>query len=549
MMNNIIDLQEISQNCWRAKYQGNYGVYTIKMTLDRDGKASGYSCSCPSDYYPCKHISIVQNAITERMVKHSPADKGKTQTTKELLNEVSLQELRDFVVRQAGYNPDLDNAIRLEFAHKLSGKLIEESDKNGKNPYSAILREGLEEASLDIELNCGNDYYEYDEGSLDLDTMDQWLKKARDYVEAKNYAEAILICKACIEEFAKWLKNTDLEIVEYTDFYHYENAPFEIMERIAESPDTDAKQLYDYCLSEMNKDKYSKTAFDGFNDLLTILAARIRAGEFITLQNNLLEKISDKSSREAEKILQREIRFYNNTQQPEKANTLLEQNIQIENFRYKVAGMRFAEQKYAEAKKLINDCSPKQYRDRRWDELLLQIAQKENDIPTIRTTAFSFISHSHNQKYFDIYKSAFTSGEWRDALENLLLHYEKNSRDHDFGTSGTSRFSNAAADVLVAEGAADRLIRYIEENLSAERLEKYHSTFAASYPEKTLELFRKVVDGHAKHTGRNDYEYLLRLLKLMQTIEKGDKTVSEMVSRYRIEYKNRRLMLEILGNL
>jgi hypothetical protein len=35
----------------------------------------------------------------------------------------------------------------------------------------------------------------------------------------------------------------------------------------------------------------------------------------------------------------------------------------------------------------------------------------------------------------------------------------------------------------------------------------------------------------------------------MKKIENGDKTVSEMVARYRIEYKNRRLMLEILRDL
>ena len=68
-MSNIISLQETSPNHWRAKYQGNYGVYTIKISTD--GKRRGsFSCSCPSDYYPCKHIAIVEAAIAERVAKN-----------------------------------------------------------------------------------------------------------------------------------------------------------------------------------------------------------------------------------------------------------------------------------------------------------------------------------------------------------------------------------------------------------------------------------------------------------------------------------------------
>jgi hypothetical protein len=31
---NIIDLQEISPDLWKAKYRGNHGIYTIKIKID-----------------------------------------------------------------------------------------------------------------------------------------------------------------------------------------------------------------------------------------------------------------------------------------------------------------------------------------------------------------------------------------------------------------------------------------------------------------------------------------------------------------------------------
>ncbi|MDR1238780.1 MAG: SWIM zinc finger family protein, partial [Treponema sp.] len=74
-MSDIIDLRETSPNRWQAKYQGNYGVYTIKIATD--GKHRGeFSCTCPSDYYPCKHIAIIEEAIAERIAKYAGEQKS-----------------------------------------------------------------------------------------------------------------------------------------------------------------------------------------------------------------------------------------------------------------------------------------------------------------------------------------------------------------------------------------------------------------------------------------------------------------------------------------
>jgi hypothetical protein len=539
-MNDIIDLQETSQNHWRAKYQGNYGVYTIKVVLDKNGHTSNFSCSCPSDYYPCKHIPMVKEAIAKRIAesKHPSANtKGKKLTVEELLAEASLEELRSFVVRQAKHNADLSNAVNLAFAHKQTSR--------GANPYSAIIRDMLGQVQFDAE-----DYYS--EESFDLDGLEQWLEKAQEYLEQNNPREAVLVCKACIEEFAEWLKDEDDEIEDCLD-PDYQVTPFEIMEKAAAaSPDVDAKELYSYCMQEVGKSKYAGTEmFDGFNNLLSALAMQANPDEFIALQDSLLKKIADKGSYEAEKILQRKIDFYSKNRQPEKADEILEKNLQVENFRYKVAEKRFAERNFTEAKRLITEFlsgknSGGYHYTQRWQELLLKIAQKENDTPSIRATAFLFIDKDFDKKYFAIYKSTFPPDEWSDALERLIEHY-KAGRSSYSSYAQTSGFCGNVADVLAAEGAAERLMQYVEQYPSAEHVEEYHKAFAAQHPEKTLDIFRKAVDSYAaKNLGREHYEYVVTLLKQMQRIKNGDKTVAEMVSRYRVEYKNRRAMMEIL---
>ena len=120
-MNDILDLRETSANNWTAKYQGNYGVYTIRIT--NDGKrTTKFSCSCPSDNVPCKHIAMIEAAIAKRIAKSKKNAQAGTITAEELLKDVSLEELRDFMVRQAKYNSDIHNALLMEFAPRIGNK-------------------------------------------------------------------------------------------------------------------------------------------------------------------------------------------------------------------------------------------------------------------------------------------------------------------------------------------------------------------------------------------------------------------------------------------
>jgi hypothetical protein len=61
----------------------------------------------------------------------------------------------------------------------------------------------------------------YDYDSIEIDVLDQWLDKAQNHVKQNNPKEAILICKACIEEYAAWYEESDCEVLDYIDpAYH-----------------------------------------------------------------------------------------------------------------------------------------------------------------------------------------------------------------------------------------------------------------------------------------------------------------------------------------
>ena len=199
-----------------------------------------------------------------------------------------------------------------------------------------------------------------------------------------------------MEEFAGWYQDADGEIYDYIEDSGYDTKPFDILQEVVEKTTEFDRELYDYCRQEMQKSKYGEQSgiLDGFNDLMATLAPKINPAEFIALQESLLQQVSDKKSRKAEKILERMIRFYHSAGQPEKAGEIVENNLQIESFCRQAVEKRIAGQQYEDAKRLIYNYCGKDSSDyhSHWDEYILDIAQKEKDVPTIRKMAFGFIS-------------------------------------------------------------------------------------------------------------------------------------------------------------
>jgi hypothetical protein len=530
----VFDLREVSPNRWQAKYHGNYGVYTIKIAVD--GKnINDFSCTCPSQYFPCKHIQIVKDAINERAVQsvqNSGSGKQDGLKLEDLLKKLSCDKLCDFILKQAKHNPDIATALFLEFSENIEVE-------NG-NKYQSLIRRELESINLDKFYHFSHNY----EGEIDIDALDLWLHKAEEYLKEKKPDEAILIAQAFIEEFADWISKGDEE-EQITDMLkdRYQSPPFEILENAAKTSPIDKQKLYDYCLTEVLKDKYSDADMDiYFHSLLSQLALTLNPQPFIDLQHGLLDKVQDKTFYSAEIILNRLVDFYFKCRDTEKAWLHIEENLQIKSFRIKAVEKRIEQKRFSEAKNLILSC-PDRDIDRyktRWNELLLQIAQEENDIPAMRDISYLFIKDTFYEPYYLIYKSACTTAEWDERFEELFNRYNGEKRFW-------SIYNFSAPELLAADGKFERLLEYVEMNPSTVILEKYCKLLAALFPKKTLALFRRCVDDYMeKNKGRQCYEYVLLLLEIIETIPGGAMEAENMKKQYMVKYKNRRAMIEIL---
>ena len=115
---NILELRKTAENEWKARYQGSYGIYTIKITTD--GKeTTNFSCSCPSDHYPCKHIPMIEEAIAKRIKVEKKEGDQQGPKLEDFIKNISVEKLREFITTQAKYNPELENAVFLNFLQTL----------------------------------------------------------------------------------------------------------------------------------------------------------------------------------------------------------------------------------------------------------------------------------------------------------------------------------------------------------------------------------------------------------------------------------------------
>lgn len=519
-MNNIIDLQETRPNCWKAKYRGNYGTYTIKMKID--GKNTrDFSCSCPSDYYPCRHIPIVKEAISKRL-SESKAKRN------EGLFKRTIRHLQKFNIRRGLYNTPFQQAVLLKFTPQQ--KLSED------NHYSIIIRSALKNTDIDYEDICDR----YD-GFIEIEALSQWLNKANEHLERENGREAVLIVKACIEEYADWLRDNDFDLDCYLSEEHLEE-PFAILEKAYENSYINAGELLDYCKKEAKKKKYDRGFVRMFDDLIMTLTEDTDPKAFLAIQDKLFKDLPDKSSFEAKQILERKIDFYKKQGDTQAARRVMEENPQIESFRQEIVKKMIVDKRYEEAKKLINKYiegkGKNNFSDSYnpcWDEYLLEIAKEENNTKDIRKISHRFIERSFHLIHYRTYKSTFAKEEWPAEMEKIIKHYQKRS----------NWYNSNITTIFAEEKLADRLLAYLKKYPHPEAIDIDHKYTVAEFPEETIALFRKAIDEYMKDTGRDIYENTVRYFQSMIKIKGGKEVVRQMIDQYKTQYRSRKAMIEI----
>lgn len=537
-------------NSWTAKYHGNYGNYTINITLGKDMKAEKFSCSCPSSGHPCKHIGFVVDEIKNQKPKIEQTNLENKMRVEEILEYIPLANLRQFIVSKAMYDNEFSKDFYEKFSVYIQNNSSDEETEYDKDDYSGMIWNDFEDVDVDIDFD---DYYDryYDYPEIDLSFLGDWYKDAKNQEAQGNYENAETICKLCIEIYHQWGSEQNFEYdLDSCVGDNYQDDFFGLLTTLASEKKINTKLLYEYCKTEAEKNIYNWHIKSYFYNLMVSCVDTENLDDFIDYQMTFFNNLDDKTSHGAEKIILRLHKCYLANNMQDEALMLLKNNIQIPKIREMLSEKHIEDNNFADAQTLINDylADKKNSFQEKWKKLQLTIAMKENNIEEVRNISLQFLQNNFDKEYFNIYKSVFASDEWQDAFEAIFKYYDTYRKEFWLYHKGSEfNYSSNIPKLLIAENLIERLLEYLEDKFIIEVVTEYSEYFENLFPAKTLALYRKSIEYYAeKQISRNAYEYVSKILKKMQTIEGGNVVVASIVENFKIIYKRRSAMMSIL---
>ena len=158
-------------------------------------------------------------------------------------------------------------------------------------------------------------------------------------------------------------------------------------------------------------------------------------------------------------------------------------------------------------------------------------------------------------------KSAYIEQLWQLVLEHeagdldLYRELKKQYTEDEWVIKREKIFKNLPAYAHVErlykeEKLYDRLLAYVLNSPGLYALQEYEKVLKKEYPEQILEKYKDEVNKMAMHTSdRKHYAHLVSLLRKMQQMKGGVKLVEQIVSEWKLKYKNRPAMMNELRKL
>jgi hypothetical protein len=257
-----------------------------------------------------------------------------------------------------------------------------------------------------------------------------------------------------------------------------------------------------------------------------------------------------KDEKEKEQLLTMKLQLLELLNRQQDILHLLESNKDIKPFRLKLIEEFIEQQQWEEAKELIKEGRRNELRkgainvSSEWDEMLLKIAQQENDEKSIRNLALQlFLASDYDFKYYQLLKQHYDSSRWKSHIDRIITSVRK---EKSFSTKGIY----AVAKIFIEETEWDNLLLLVEKNASLDFVEQYAEYLKEKFPEQLLEIYRKAIRRFAeKYMGPESYRVVVQALKKMQSLPKSKEIVQSLAIELKVTYRQRRAMVEELNKV
>ena len=480
------------------------------------------SCDCPyaQDDHNCKHMAAVlyewQLSATHPVIDNS-----------KLVKEASEEDVQSFLIQVLNDNPDL----------------VETFKQYAQNEFS------LTTMIDDLEGVCdsysdGYHYIDYEFSTDFCDNFESTIFKWLDLLkEKKQYSLAFRFLLKAYDIFDK-LDIDDNEGETYDLSFSIINACSSTIMCMEESERIDAFNLLKQFLNNI---RYSYDRID----ILQVFFNHLKGEDLLKLQIDFVKEQLD---------------------YVDSHNDILDREYVLDGFSKMYLELL---KKNNASKKEINAIYKKYWKcgSIRMDCVYTCINNKEYD------KALDYIDKSIDLDYEnqalmkrnielkkDIYMEQGNIAAYKEELKNLILFFNDTDiedyielrncyldkewieeRDSIIQQLAPGRF---LCEILETEQLYEKLIDAIKRSNDKNLLHQYTNMLSEKYPEQLLQVYRESVEKQAEFTGsRQHYRQIVEDLRYMKSITSGDKVVNEIIKKWKLQYRNRRAMMDELSRI
>jgi len=526
-MGNVTDLEQFG-NKITATVEGTRD-YTV--TIRRDKKTITATCTCPYDWGGyCKHIVATLIALSKNYPEIKKDKDKKEKKIMKILNNLSFDELKDFLISELKNNPPLRNHFTIYFSGKSSkGKSLNGYKKEINLSYREISDlDGYIEYGTEVDFSYIRDLadrYIKAENFLEAATIYQALSEViAENVEKVGDSDGFYVDEfvRAIEDLVYCINRADLNHKEKKNYIKY------FFNKYAKNDPDYLREYYAYALKETC---YTKDDLEYWKKLLkphlpknlpnsSQWSGYYQAKECLKMQLHILDLLNNE--KEFYNLIKK---YYRQDQEfclyyvsrlekdgnSKEAVKVAEESLDLFPAHLTTEIRRFLNRFYKKH-------SPEKY--------------KENLINL-------FIQNRDWNDYENL-KIICSEKEWKEKILSIII----NSLLKD-------RFSsNTIIDLYLRERMFEQALKQVLAQKSLYTLNIYHKYLSKKFPKKYFNAYKELIIPFAdSKTGRSHYRKIVKYLKQMKRIKGFEEKFSKLVNLLKTKYANRPAFLDEMKHI
>lgn len=561
------------KNEWTAEVLDKE-MFNVEIMLDEKRNILDHFCDCPTESEHCEHqvaallklrqtLPLYEKKQTKSKKEKEVKVKKKTDPVSQILEEISLAELREFVQKAAAAQKDFKNMLLVHFSEK--------SESNNRKYYTDVLRTSISNIKRSGSLNV-KDTKRF------LPTAEQLWKKAQDSLIKSNFKDASPILLAIIETLTQQserlsdsngvvnqiIQNTYAELTKLI-----EKVPFEFQKSIAD-------ELFDVLEPNMSfyYNHFRNLTFDLlrlFNRYPDLHLGYVQFLDKVLKHPNVnstnnssfwsYSSFSFESTLESELVTLKR-RLYEAQKQDDKIPALLAKFQHIDKFRKEYVEHCLSIKDYTEARKVLekflNDKNlllDGARIDKFWFETLLKVCQLQKDVQgQINTLRLQFVLTGYEKiSLLPVLKQLCSTEQWNNLFAEFKKATLKQITDmQQYGYFGyrdlPKPFPNKTANLLVFDERWQELWDLLSSQKSFDPYGLYGQYLTLAFSEELFTLYKKNIRKWIDDASSMDnYRAIVAILVTLNGLNnEGKELVQSQVNHIRIAHKRKHQFLSLL---